>query len=73
MIMKCFILGLVIAVAAVSTVRNIHRRCSVKQGVLKSFVNFTGKHLCWSLYLITLQVFRPATLIKRDSNTRVFL
>ena len=23
-----------------------------KIGVLKNFVNFTGKHLCWSLFLI---------------------
>ena len=26
-----------------------------KIGVLKNFVNFTGKHLCWSLFLIKLQ------------------
>ena len=25
-------------------------------GVLKNFVNFTGKHLCWSLFLIKQQV-----------------
>ena len=31
--------------------RNIHRRCSVRKGVLKNFSNFTGKHLCWSLFL----------------------
>ena len=35
---------------------------------LKNFANLTGKHLCWSLFLIKLQVFRPATLLKRDSN-----
>ena len=45
--------------------RNSHRRCSVKKGVLKNFANFTGKHLCWSPFLILLQVFRPATLLKR--------
>ena len=38
-----------------------------KIGVLKSFSHFTGKHLCRSLLLITLQAFRLATLIKRDS------
>ena len=34
-----------------------------------------GKHLCWSLFLIKLQALglRPATLLKRDSNTGVFL
>ena len=41
--------------------------------VLKNFAKFTGKHLCWSLLLIQLQTFRPATLLKRDSNTGVFL
>ena len=45
--------------------RSSHQRCSVKKGVLKTFANFTGKHLCWSLFLITLLVFRPANLLKR--------
>ena len=31
------------------------QRCSGKKGVLKTFVNFTGKHLCWSIFLIKLQ------------------
>ena len=31
------------------------QRCSVKKDVLKHFVNFVGKHLCWSLFLIKLQ------------------
>ena len=39
----------------------------------KNFANFTGKHLCWSLFLIKVQDFRAATLLKRDSNTDVFL
>ena len=29
-----------------------HRRYSVKINVLNNFTNFTGKHLCWSLFLI---------------------
>ena len=33
--------------------------------VLKNSTNFTGKHLCWSLFLIIK--------LKRDSNTGVFL
>ena len=29
-----------------------HRRwCSVKKGVLINITNFTGKHLCWSLFI----------------------
>ena len=44
-----------------------------KIGALKIFSNFTGKHLCWSLFLIKLQPRRSETLLKRDSNTVVFL
>ena len=45
----------------------------MKKCFLKNFAIFTGKHLCWSLFLIKLklQAFRPATLLKRDSNTDV--
>ena len=25
-------------------------RCTVEKGILKNFTNFTGKHLCWSLF-----------------------
>ena len=53
--------------------RSSHRRCSVKKDVLKYFANFTGKHLCWSLFLITLQVFSPVTLLQTYSNTDAFL
>ena len=42
-------------------------------GVLKIFSNFTGKHLCWSLFFTKFQAFRHATLLKRDSYTGVFL
>ena len=35
-----------------------------KKGVLENFTKFTEKHLCWSLFLIMLQAFRPATLLK---------
>ena len=40
---------------------------------LKNFAKFTGKHLCWSLFLINLQAWKAATLSKRDSNRDVFL
>ena len=49
--------------------RSSHRGCSVKRVVLKNFANFTGKHLYWSLFLVTLQGLSPATFLKRDSNT----
>ena len=47
----------------------VARRCSVKKVFLKNFPIFTGKHLCCSLFLIKMQVWRPAFLIKSDSST----
>ena len=44
-----------------------------KNSALKNFAIFKGKYLCWSLILIKLQAFRPATLLKRDSKTGAFL
>ena len=40
-------------------------------GSLKNFAIFTGKHLCWGLFLIKLQIFRPATFYK-ETTTQVF-
>ena len=31
--------------------RSSDRKCSVSKGVLKNFANFTGKHMCWTLFL----------------------
>ena len=44
-----------------------------KVGVLKSYAIFAGKHLRWSLFLINLQSFGPATLLKRNSDKGAFL
>ena len=44
-----------------------------KKAVFKDFARFAGKQLCWSLFLIELQALSSATLLKRDSNTGVFL
>ena len=35
-------------------------------------VVYFSLHLCWSLFLTNLQVFKPATLFKRDCNISVF-
>ena len=32
-----------------------------EKAVLKNFEACTGKHLCWTLFLIKLQAFRAAT------------
>ena len=45
----------------------------LKVGVLKLLTNLTGKRLCWSLFLIKLWDLWPAALLKRNSNTSVFL
>ena len=44
-----------------------------KIDVLKNFEIFKGKHLCWSLFSIYLLTWGRAALLKRDSNTGVFL
>ena len=36
-----------------------------KIGVLKNFVNFTIKQLCWNFFLIKLKALSPATLLKK--------
>ena len=44
-----------------------------KKVVLKNFVNFTGKHVCQSFFFNKVVGPRPATLLKRDSGTGIFL
>ena len=38
-----------------NTSRSSRLQIFLKIGILKSFANFTGKHLCWSLFLKNLQ------------------
>ena len=45
-------------------VRCNHCRCSVRKGVLRNFVKFTGKHLCQSLFFNKVAGL-PATLLKK--------
>ena len=35
--------------------RSSHQSCSMKKGVLRNFVKFTGKHLCQSLFFNPIQ------------------
>ena len=51
--------------------RSSHQRCSIEKAVFKHFSIFTGKHLCWSFFLIELQTCWYC--IERNSNTGVFL
>ena len=53
--------------------KSIRRRCSVKKGVLKNFVNFTGKHLCWSLrwFPVKFTKFLRTPILKNICKTSV--
>ena len=42
-----------------------------KIGVLETFTDFTGKHLCWSLFLIKLQAY-ACNFIKRRIQNKCF-
>ena len=60
--------------------RNSHCKCSIRKGIIKNFAIFTGKHLRWSLVSKScrtggLKLYQKEipTLLKRDSNTSVFL
>ena len=46
-------------------------RCSVKKGVPNNFANFTGKHLCWILFLIKLQA-QYLQLYQKKTSAQVF-
>ena len=55
-----------------SSSRSRRSQMFFKIGVLKDFALFTGKQLCWSLFLTNFQAWRPATLLKRDSSIGIF-
>ena len=56
-----------------TTKRSSRSQIFFKIGALRNSANFTGIHQWWSLFVIKLQAFRTATLLKRYSNTSVFL
>ena len=53
--------------------RSSHLQMSFKIDAFKNFTIFTGKHLCWSVFVIKLPDCKPVNLLKRDFNTSVFL
>ena len=55
-------------------IRSRHRWCSIKKHVLKTIAKSTGKHLCWSFFFSKVAGVRsrPATLLKKETPTRVF-
>ena len=51
---------------------NYQKQMFFKMGILKNLANFTGKHLCWSLFLIKLQAFQACNFIKKRLQHRCF-
>ena len=56
---------------SVSQIEAITRGFLCQKAIFKHLAILTGKHLYWSLFLIKLQTFRLATLLRRDP-TQVF-
>ena len=63
---------IVFAIAIQIAPRSSHQRWSVKKGVLRNFGNFTGKHLCQSLFYNKSAGPKPATLLKKRLWNRCF-
>ena len=55
-----------------SNCRSSHRRCSVKEFILKNFAKFTDKHLCYRLFFNKVAGLRPATLLRKSFWHRSF-
>ena len=53
--------------------RSSHQRCSIKKAILKHFVIFTGKYLCWGLFLNKVAGHPPCNFIKKRLQHRYFL
>ena len=49
-----------------------HQRCSMEKGGLRNFTEFTGNHLCQSLFFNKNAGVRPTTLLKRRLWHRCF-
>ena len=54
------------------TLRSSRSQQFFKIGVLKNLSILARNHLCWSLFLIRLQVWRPAFLLKKRFQRRCF-
>ena len=53
--------------------RSSHRRCSVRNGVLRNFANFTGKHLCQSLFFNKVTGLRPQVTPSVAASEKYFV
>ena len=55
------------------TLRSSRLEVFCKKGLLKNFANFTGKHLCQSLFFNENAGLSPATLLKKRPCHKCFL
>ena len=69
---SCSLNNLKAYVLVIRKYRSSHPKVFCKKGILKISAKFTRKHLCWRLFSIRLQAFKPETLLKRDTNTGAF-
>ena len=53
--------------------RGNHQKCSIKKGVIRNFVKFTGKHMCQSIFFNKVAGLRYATLLKKRLWDMCFL
>ena len=53
------------------TSRSSRQRCSVKKGVLRNFLKFTGKHLCQSLFFNKV-AGSACNFIKKETLAQLF-
>ena len=56
-----------------TTYRSSHQRYSLKKAIFKNFTIITGKHLCWSLSLITYIIYIIKNFIKKRLKHRCIL
>ena len=53
--------------------RSSHRRCYIKKAILKHFVIFTRKHLCWDLFINEVAGHQACNFTKKRLQHSHFL
>ena len=53
--------------------RSSHRMCPIKKAFLNHFVIFTGKHLCWGLFLNKFSGYQSCNFTEKRPQPRYFL
>ena len=69
----CVKFSSILVLASKTMTEPVTQRCSVRNGVLRNFAKFIGKHLCQSLFFKKVGGCSLQLYYKRDSGTGVFL